>query len=172
MGIMGKLLDLVTSAFLGLFLLCTVAVSTPAAPVVCGADLAVAGAQEEPLRRFAQSMGIEHVDAFVNLVRHVDANGSLPECYLTKAQAARAGWSPGRRLWKTAPGGAIGGDRFGNRERRLPARYDGRYLEADLDYDGGGRGPKRLVFVEGQPRSGLIWITTDHYRTFHQVPRP
>ncbi|MBM3115587.1 ribonuclease domain-containing protein [Jeongeupia naejangsanensis] len=90
-------------------------------------------------------------------------NGRLPERYVTKRDAQTAGWQPGRDLWQVLPGHSIGGDRFGNREQRLP---QGQYREADLDYRGGKRGAKRLVF---EPR-GRRFVTVDHYRTFTELP--
>jgi guanyl-specific ribonuclease Sa len=68
-----------------------------------------------------------------------------------------------------APGAAIGGDRFGNREARLPSRWNGRYAEADLDYAGGHRGINRLIFVRGMgagEEEWLLFVTTDHERNF------
>ena len=59
-----------------------------------------------------------------------------------------------------APGKSIGGDRFGNYERRLPA---GSYKECDIDTKGKkSRGAKRIVFSN----DGLIYYTDDHYETF------
>ena len=62
-------------------------------------------------------------------------------------------------------GKSIGGDAFGNREGRLP---NGKRIwhEADLDYAGGRRGPKRIVYSN----DGLRRITVDHYATFKEVP--
>jgi guanyl-specific ribonuclease Sa len=70
-------------------------------------------------------------------------------------------------LWKVKnlKGKSIGGDRFGNRERQLP---DGgrKWREADLDYKGGQRGAKRLLYSD----DGLRMVTVDHYATFREVP--
>ena len=88
-------------------------------------------------------------------------NARLPDKFVTKKQARQAGWRPGRDLWQVPAlkGKSIGGDRFGNREGRLPP---GDWREADLDYRGGRRGAKRLLFSgEGQRR-----VTVDHYQTF------
>ncbi|WP_432720240.1 ribonuclease [Jeongeupia wiesaeckerbachi] len=90
-------------------------------------------------------------------------SGRLPERYVTKRDAQTAGWKPGKDLWQVLPGHSIGGDRFGNREQRLP---QGQYREADLDYRGGKRGAKRLVF---EPR-GRRFVTVDHYQTFTELP--
>ena len=112
------------------------------------------------------------LEAFVAVADAIHATGRLPACYLTKRAAEARGWRPGGDLWRAAPGAAIGGDRFGNREGSLPSRYDGRYREADLDYAGGHRGAKRLIYVEGGRGQWLQWLTTDHYRHFHKLPEP
>ncbi|HNW60357.1 MAG TPA: ribonuclease domain-containing protein [bacterium] len=91
----------------------------------------------------------------------------LPAQFVTKAQARQAGWQPGEDLWShsTLKGKSIGGDRFSNRENKLPAA--GRsWRELDLDYKGGHRGAKRMVFSG----DGLRYVTVDHYRTFVEVP--
>lgn len=92
-------------------------------------------------------------------------NAQLPDKFVTKRQAQQAGWRPGRDLWSVPAlrGKSIGGDRFGNREGRLPR---GDWREADLDYQGGHRGAKRLLFS----RDGLRRVTVDHYQAFVEVP--
>ena len=37
--------------------------------------------------------------------------------------------------------------------------------ECDIDYDGGYRGPKRLIYSN----DGLVFYTEDHYKTFEQL---
>ena len=118
------------------------------------------------LGAFARNAGLEDVRGFVETVSELRANGRLPSRYLTKPEAERLGWSPGRDLCRVAPGKAIGGDTFHNAERRLPASRGRRWREADLDAPCGRRGPKRLVFSN----DGLIFVTTDHYRSFQPVP--
>ena len=92
--------------------------------------------------------------------------GKLPPNYITKSQAQNLGWdSSSGNLWKVAPGKSIGGDRFGNYEGVLPK---GSYTECDIDYHGGYRDSKRLVFC----KSGGEWhiyYTEDHYETFEEV---
>jgi len=94
-------------------------------------------------------------------------NRRLPVRFITKKQAQKMGWKPGRDLWHSRDlvGKSIGGDVFHNREGRLP---DGRrvWREADLDYKGGRRGPKRLIYSD----DGLRSVTVDHYKTFKAVP--
>lgn len=85
--------------------------------------------------------------------------GHLPENYITKSEARDLGWTGGS-VEKYAPGYAIGGDRFGNREGVLP---DGNYHECDIDTIGeNSRGAKRLVYAD----DGRIYYTEDHYETF------
>jgi len=108
-------------------------------------------------------------EELVHALRFLSASGDrkLPEKFITKGKARRMGWSPGQDLWGVPGlrGKSIGGDRFGNRERRLPRVPEG-WREADLDYKGGRRGAKRLVYSAGGRRA----ITVDHYSTFVEVP--
>ncbi|HUX63763.1 ribonuclease domain-containing protein [Sulfuricella sp.] len=92
-------------------------------------------------------------------------NAQLPGKFVTKRQAQQSGWRPGRDLWNVPAlrFKSMGGDHFGNREGRLPR---GDWREADLDYQGGHRGAKRLLFS----RDGLRRVTVDHYQTFVEVP--
>lgn len=92
----------------------------------------------------------------------LNQTGHLPAQFVTKKEATAAGWRPGSDLHRVLPGKSIGGDRFGNYERRLPTNQ---YREADLDYWGGRRGAKRIVFSHAQR-----FVTVDHYNTFHEVP--
>ena len=80
--------------------------------------IALAGTQE--LRNFAMLMGLSDVDAFVETVETIRDSGYLPRHYLTKGEARDRGWYPGSDLCDVAPGYSIGGNRFGNREGRLP----------------------------------------------------
>lgn len=85
--------------------------------------------------------------------------GHLPDNYITKNEARDLGWSGGS-VEQVAPGCAIGGDRFGNREGILP---EGNYHECDIDTIGASsRGAKRLVYSD----DGQIYYTEDHYESF------
>jgi ribonuclease T1 len=118
------------------------------------------------LRRFALEMRLRDVAGFVATIDELRATQRLPARYITKEAAERLGWRPGQDLCRVAPGRVIGGDRFLNAERRLPAKEGRRYREADLDPVCGRRGPQRLVFSD----DGLQFVTVDHYRTFVRVP--
>lgn len=100
-------------------------------------------------------------------VESVTETGRLPEKWITKKQAKKLGWSPGAKLGEIAPGKSIGGDRFGNRERRLPVEKGRIYFEADLNYRGGKRGAKRMIYSSDR----RIYVTVDHYKTFESIPQ-
>jgi hypothetical protein len=121
-------------------------------------DQVVAGLSRQLPARIDQA---ELADA----LRSLGQTGRLPAKFVTKRQARDAGWQPGRPLWKVPglDGKAIGGDRFGNYEKRLPA---GQWQEADLGYQGGKRGAQRLLFA----RDGRRFVTVDHYNSFSEVP--
>jgi ribonuclease T1 len=128
-----------------------------------GGQALAAGADE--LAEFARRHGIKDTAQFVLTIETLDRTGKLPSTYVSKDEAERLGWKPGRDLSSVAPGKMIGGDPFANRERRLPAGI--RYREADLDYQGGPRNAKRLIVGS----DGERWVTVDHYRSFHKVPK-
>ena len=95
---------------------------------------------------------------------HIRRTGTLPENFITKKQARELGYGGGD-LWRYARGKSIGGDRFGNFERKLPDKKGRIWRECDVDYAGGARGAKRLVFSN----DGLIFYTADHYESFERV---
>ena len=86
----------------------------------------------------------------------------LPDNYITKDEARELGWTGGS-VEQAAPGCAIGGDRFGNREGLLPKAGGRQYYECDIDTIGeNSRGAKRIVWSD----DGLIYYTEDHYESF------
>ena len=97
---------------------------------------------------------------------YLHAFGHLPPNYITKREAEALGWDPrAGNLWEVAPGKSIGGSRFGNYEGSLPEADGRKYFECDIDYDGGSRNAKRIVYSS----DGLIFYTEDHYRTFERL---
>ena len=90
--------------------------------------------------------------------------GHLPSNFITKDEAEDAGWKTGgRSLDEACPGKSIGGDKFSNREGKLPKAKGRTWTECDIDYHGEkSRGAKRIVFSN----DGLIYYTGDHYKTF------
>lgn len=92
--------------------------------------------------------------------------GHLPQNYITKKEAEALGWNSREgNLWEVAPGMSIGGSRFGNYEGALPEKKGRKYYECDIDFEGGYRGAKRIIYSD----DGLIFYTEDHYKTFVQL---
>jgi len=88
--------------------------------------------------------------------------GCLPSNFMTKKEARDLGWEGGS-VEQYAEGYAIGGDKFGNREGKLPKVSGRTYYECDIDTLGEDeRGPKRIVYSN----DGQIYYTPDHYETF------
>ena len=99
---------------------------------------------------------VEDVSLYLHTYDH------LPENYITKSEARNLGWTGGS-VEQVAPGCAIGGDRFGNREGILPKAEGRQYYECDIDTIGEtSRGAKRIVWSD----DGLIYYTEDHYESF------
>lgn len=89
--------------------------------------------------------------------------GKLPSNYISKTKAKKQGWEATEgNLWDVLPGKSIGGGPFENNEGNLPEKDGRSYKECDIDYDGGARNAKRIVFSN----DGLIYYTDDHYNTF------
>ena len=97
---------------------------------------------------------------------YIHTYGKLPSNYVTKKEAQAAGWDNKKgNLQKVIPGASIGGDRYGNYEGLLPDKKGRKYFECDIDYDGGYRDAKRIVYSN----DGLIFYTEDHYKSFETL---
>ena len=97
---------------------------------------------------------------------YIHTYSKLPLNYITKAKAQEMGWDPEKgNLSDILPGMSIGGSAFGNYEGNLPRATGRRYFECDIDYEGGYRGAKRLIYSN----DGLVFYTKDHYKTFEQL---
>ncbi len=128
------------------------------------------GQPADTLQAMAAELGLAEPSAFVATVESVRATGRLPSDYVRKGEARDLGWRPGSNLCDSAPDRTIGGDRFQNREGRLP--------DAPGPVNGsrptsistrGRRGAKRLVFSNDGLIFGLL-PATDHYESFTEVP--
>lgn len=90
----------------------------------------------------------------------------LPDNYITKEEARVHGWNRfAGNLDDVLPGKMIGGDIYRNWDGRLPTLPGRIWYEADLEYDGGYRNGKRILFSN----DGLVFVTFDHYLTFSEV---
>lgn len=109
----------------------------------------------------AQQQSIDQLTEEKTVIRFVKQNHKLPDYYVTKNEARKLGWDPSKgNLCEVLPGKAIGGDRFGNREKVLPEGQS--YLEADVNYHCGNRNGDRIVYTE----NGEVYLTKDHYKSF------
>lgn len=118
--------------------------------------------QKDPLSYTDEEVGNDPQSVRLYLKEH----GGLPPFYITKNEAKERGWIASKgNLRKLGSDLCIGGDRFGNREGKLPKAKGRRYFECDVNYDGGRRGPERIVFSN----DGLIFYTPDHYETFYDI---
>ncbi|MBP2171477.1 hypothetical protein J2125_004669 [Erwinia toletana] len=122
-----------------------------------------------PAARYQQpttNADISALTAERRVASYLQQHQRLPDYYISKSQARRQGWQPQQgNLCATLPGKAIGGDRFANREGRLPQRQGRQWYEADVNYQCGHRSADRLLYSS----DGLIFVTKDHYRSFNQV---
>lgn len=91
----------------------------------------------------------EEVGAYIYLYR------KLPDNYRKKSAFDRSEYTSANKL-------SVGGDRFYNKEGLLPEKSGRTYTECDIDYRGGSRNAKRIVFSS----DFLIFYTDDHYGSF------
>lgn len=109
-------------------------------------------------------LGVEKDKAYSSkdeVALYIHTFNELPPNYLTKGEAIALGWDAEKgNLWDVSDKMSIGGDRFYNREGVLPENK--KYFECDIDYQGGYRGAKRLVYSV----DGWIYYTSDHYDSF------
>ena len=114
----------------------------------------------------ASSENRADIDELTNektVINYVKTNKKLPEYYLTKGEARNQGWVASQgNLCDVLPGKAIGGDKFTNREKTLPA--ENQYFEADVNYECGRRNADRIVFT----KNGEVWLTKNHYKSFEK----
>lgn len=85
----------------------------------------------------------------------------LPSNYISKTKAKKLGWDQDAgNLHDVCKGCSIGGGPYNNLEEILPV--DEEYYECDIDYTGGHRNAKRLVYTKW----GTVYYTDDHYESF------
>ncbi len=80
-----------------------------------------------------QPQSIDALTAQARVVSYVQQHQRLPDYYVTKKAARNAGWQPSKgNLCEVMPGKAIGGDRFGNREKGCRMHHHGSGLKRTL----------------------------------------
>lgn len=97
---------------------------------------------------------------------YINKYNKLPKNFITKKKAISKGWDAEKgNLWDVTDKMSIGGDFFGNREGLLPKAKTRQYYECDIDYTGGYRNAKRIVYSN----DGLIYYTDNHYDSFTKL---
>ena len=92
--------------------------------------------------------------------------GRLPDNYITKKEATKAGWKPERHnLSDVCNGKIIGNVLYKNNEGKLPSEVDRIWHEADFDYSDDSRGSNRIFYSN----DGLIFVSCDHGKTFYEL---
>ena len=97
---------------------------------------------------------------------YIHLYGHVPSNYISKTKARAAGWVNTKgNLWDVLPGMSIGGGGFYNDDNMMPDAPGREWFECDIDYKGGFRNSKRIVYSN----DGLIYYTDDHYKTFQRL---
>ncbi|WYJ86236.1 hypothetical protein A5866_001314 [Enterococcus sp. 12C11_DIV0727] len=103
------------------------------------------------------------------LVDSLRETGRLPDNFVSKDLAIEKGWRPGKALENYVSGGQIGGDVYQNSTKILPEVPGRVWREADVGLIGDMSRAKqpgtRLLYSN----DGLLYITTDHYKTMHFI---
>jgi hypothetical protein len=110
-------------------------------------------------------------DAANRLVESLSRTGSLPPEYVTKLDAARAGWAPGKAPGRYIPGGQIGGDLFHDPGSiGLPTESGQTWYEADVGLNNlmsrSSQGGWRLLYSD----HGEAFVTSNHYQDLYRLP--
>ena len=95
-----------------------------------------------------------------DVAEYINTYHKLPSNYVKKWEAKAKGWNKGED--PSDYGIMIGGNKWNNSEGLLP---NDDYHECDVDYDGNGRGPNRLIYT----KDGTVYYTNDHYESFTQL---
>ena len=108
----------------------------------------------------ATNDGVDGADWYLKIY------GKLPSYYITPEQAVKEGWNSKKGdLFLKCPGKMIFGGIYQNRNGHLPIAPNRICYEADINYEFGFRGTKRILFSN----DGLIFVTYDHYYTFIEI---
>jgi len=129
-------------------------------------EVAVTENRKQEVSKTVNSIHGNSIEKLTNestVINFVKSHHELPDYYITKSEAKKQGWIPSKgNLCDVLPGNAIGGDNFSNREKTLPK--NGKYYEADVNYNCGNRNADRIVFT----KNGDVWLTKNHYKTFEK----
>ena len=106
------------------------------------------------------------INQFDDVVAYLKKHGKLPDNYVTKDVAIKAGWKQKKgNLADVLPGKSIGGDVYKNIEGKLPSKIGRIWYEADINYTSGYRGKERLYYSN----DGLFYKTINHAETMIRI---
>lgn len=152
---------------LGAMLSCILALLLALGTWAC--SIPSAAPQDAQATSSAGTVQVEHGSSYTSeeeVAAYLHEYGELPPNFISKTKAKKAGWIPSEgNLEEVCPGMSIGGSVFYNDDGKLPDAEGRTWHECDIDYDGGMRGPERIVWST----DGLIYYTPDHYETFEQL---
>ncbi len=152
---------------LGAMLSCILALLLALGTWACSTP--TAAPQDAQATSSAGTVQVEHGSSYTSkeeVCAYLHEYGELPPNFISKTKAKRAGWVPSEgNLDEVCPGMSIGGSVFYNDDGKLPDAEGRTWHECDIDYDGGMRGPERIVWST----DGLIYYTPDHYESFEQL---
>lgn len=138
---------------------------TTAEAIAAKAESVAANAAHNAANYAGLKMDLKTTEAANELVDSLRNTGQLPQNYVNKAEAMANGWKPGKALNNTTPNGQIGEDVFENSTNLLPSAPGRVWHEADVGLSNtmsrSNQAGTRLLYSD----DGLLYITTDHYRT-------
>ena len=125
------------------------------------------GQQQDALKKAEETVTEDgEYTSMTEVAAYIHLYSCLPSNFISKTKAKNQGWIQSEgNLGEVLPGKSIGGSRFYNDEGILPEKDGREYTECDIDYNGGKRNAKRIVFSN----DGLVFYTEDHYETYIQL---
>jgi filamentous hemagglutinin len=159
-----RLADLVSAGVIGAAFANPAAKMTP--PLLQNESVANNTALFERLK-----LDLKTTEAANRAVESLRTTGRLPEEYVTQSTARQYGWDKGKALGNYVPGGQLGGDVYKNAANVFPSAPGRIWYEADIGLvntvSRAKQGGTRLVYSN----DGLLYITTDHYKTATAIGR-
>ena len=129
----------------------------------------------EPPKHFKCRCRIEKMKAIVAGTATINGtNGAdwtlkykktLPNYYVTRAEAEAHGWRRGKNPSDFIPNKMITAGIYHNDDGHLPSAKGRIWYEADINYKTGKRNSQRILWSN----DGLIFVTYDHYKTFYEI---
>lgn len=110
---------------------------------------------EEEVETEEQESGVKEDGTYTSkedVAAYIYDYGHLPSNYITEKEAKELGWDGEGDLYEVAPDKSIGGDAYENSDKMLPEEEGHTYYQCDVDYEGGTRNEKRLIYRDDGKR--------------------